>query len=304
MRDGIPSPAALLWRHRRLLLCIVLLNVVLAWMSSLAIRAVLRPILDHSFEAARLVTGFDLTTALMLQQRPEAPMRGATPGALMAAVVYLALMIALDGGIVAVYLEDRRMSLSEFGAYCGQYFWRMARMALYSIVPFGLLAAAQSAISNYANKLSREAPQEREGFIIKVAATLLILLLALLVRLWFDLAQARLVHADRPAVIRELLRSFPAAFRSGVYWQYLGIALFAIASFAAGITVWTFLPHEAIVASFVVLELLSIAQIAARLWMKAASARWVALQVEPPTYLAMSTQPITPDVDVNQAQPE
>ncbi len=53
--------------------------------------------------------------------------------------------------------------------------------------------------------------------------------------------------------------------------------MFAAAAFGAGIGVWVYLPHAATGASFLVLELVTITQIASRLWMKAASARWVAL---------------------------
>jgi len=78
---------------------------------------------------------------------------------------------------------------------------------------------------------------------------------------------------------RELWKSLKPAFCSGLYWRYLGIAFFAAASTVAGVCLWAFLPHAAIGANFAVLELVTLAQIAAPLWMKAASARWVALHV-------------------------
>lgn len=280
MKANVRSSAALVWRHQRLLWSIVAINLALAWLSSLPLRAMLHPILDHSMESAKLVTGFDVSTLILLNERPDAPMRALTPAGLAAAILYLPIVLVLDGGIIAVYLEDRRMALAEFFQYCGLYWWRMARMALYSIVPFGLLAAGHSALSNYAGKLSHDAPQERLGFFVKLAGTLLILLVALLVRLCFDLAQARVVRDDRRAVVRTILRSLPTALRSGLYWQYLGITLSALASFVAGVWVWVYLPHRAFGAAFLVLELVTIVQIATRLWMKAASARWAALEVE------------------------
>jgi hypothetical protein len=280
MSGSVRSAAGLVWRHQRLLWWIFLLNLALAWLSSLPVRAMLRPVLDSSLESTKLVTGFDVSTFVLLLERPEAPVRALAPGALAAALLFLLAMLALDGGVLTVYLQDRRLDLAEFSARGGLYFWRMARLALYSLVPFGALAAAQSALGNYAGRLSRDAPQERLGFLVNVAGTLLILLAALLVRLWFDVAQARVVQGEERRLLRRLWRSFVPALRSGLYARYLGIAFFAVLSLAVGLWLWAAIPHRAIGASFALLELVTVLQIATRLWMKAASARWVALQPE------------------------
>ncbi len=101
--------------------------------------------------------------------------------------------------------------------------------------------------------------------------------MALLVRMWFDLAQAQVVQDNVRKLLRVLARSLKVAFRSGrLFASYLGIGLFAAATFGAGIGIWVYLPHAAMGASFLVLELVTVTQIASRLWMKAASARWVA----------------------------
>jgi hypothetical protein len=275
------NAVGLVWRHRRLLWWIFALNLALAWLSSLTLRAALRPVLDNSLESARLVTGFDVSTLVLLLQQPEVPAETLAPSAIFAAALWFVAMLALDGGVVTTYLEDRRLPFAEFCARCGIYFWRMARLALYGLLPFGGLMAAHGALGDWTGKLSRNAPQPRLGFEINVAGTLLILMTALFVRLWFDLAQARTVQSNERGLLRLLLRSFAPALRSGLYLRYIGIALFAVASAALGIALWIRLPHQAIVASFVVLELVTLAQIAARLWMKAACARWAALQPEP-----------------------
>ena len=94
------------------------------------------------------------------------------------------------------------------------------------------------------------------------------------------MAQARLVRGSDRRLLRTLWRSFGPALGSGLYAQYFGIAVFALVSLAVGLWLWADLPHRLMGASFAVLELVTISQIAARLWMKAASARWVALQPE------------------------
>jgi uncharacterized MnhB-related membrane protein len=278
MNGRIRSSAGLVWRHQRLVWWIFVVNLLLAWLGSLPARATLSAVLDHSLESARLVTGFDIGTLVLLLERPDVSMRSLAPGSVGAGLIFLVYLLLIDGGVITVYLEDRKLSRAEFFENAGLFFWRMARLALYSIIPFGLLAAANGGIASYAEKLSRDAAPERLGFLVHVAGTLAILIAALFVRLWFDLAQAQVVRDNERALLRMVWRGLKLAFGSGqLFAKYLGIAVVATAVFGAGVAVWAYLPHPATVASLLVLELVTITQIASRLWMKAASARWVAL---------------------------
>ena len=154
----------------------------------------------------------------------------------------------------------------------------MVRLGLYSLIPFSLLAAADGGIAAFAGKLSSDAPQERLGFLVNVGGKLVIILVALFVRLCFDLAQAQVVRDDERAVLRVLWQSVKLAFQSGkLFAAYLGIGLLAAISFGVGVGVWAYLPHSAMGTAFVVLELVTVTQIASRLWLKAASAHQIAL---------------------------
>jgi hypothetical protein len=280
MSGSVRSSAGLVWHHQRLLWWTFAINLALAFLGSLPVRATLSGVLDRSLESSKLVMGFDVSTLVLLMERPEVQMRSLAPGAMSATAIYLLVMLMMDGGVVCEFLEDRKLSGAEFVCSSATFFGRMARLAVCSLVPFGILIAGGAAAGSYAEKLSNDAAQQRLGFYVNVATRLMLVLVALLVRLWFDLAQARVVHGEERSVLRSLWRSFKLAFRSGLYAQYIGIAVFAAVSAAVGIWAWAKLPHNAIGASFAVLELVTVVQIASRLWMKAASARWVALQTD------------------------
>jgi len=302
MHERVRSSAGLVWRHQRMVWWIFAVNLLLAWLGSLPVHAALSTVLDHSLESARLVTGFDIGTFVLLLERPDVSARSLAPCPLGAALVFLVYLLLIDGGVITVYLEDRKLSRAEFFENAGLFFWRMARLALYSIIPFGLLAAASGGLSIYAEKLSNDTAPERLGFFVYVAGTLAILLVALFVRLCFDLAQARVVRDNERAVLRVLRRSLKLAFGSGkLFAKYLGIAMFAAATFAIGIGVWVYLPHSAIGASLLVLELVTVTQIAARLWMKAVSARWVALL---PLHPDTAHEALTPVIEATDMLPE
>ncbi len=304
MNGRFRSAAGMVWRHQRLVWWIFAVNLMIAGLSSLPARATLTAVLDHSLESARLVRGFDLGTLGLLLERPDVSARALAPGAFGAAVTFLVYLLFINGGVFRVFLEDRKLSRAEFFENAGYFFWRMLRLALYSALPFGLLMAAGAGLSGYAEKLSRNAPQDRLGFFVNVAGKLAIVVVALWVRMWFDLAQARVVQDNLRKLLRVLARSMEVAWRSGrLFASYLGIGLFAAATFGAGVGIWVGLPHTATFASFLVLELVTVTQIASRLWMKAASARWVALL---PAEAAVPRSPVeatTPSVEATLDAP-
>jgi hypothetical protein len=290
MNGNVRSPAGLVWRHQQLVWWIFAVNLVIAWLSSFSARATLSSVLDHSLESAKLVTGFDLSTLGLMLERPDVSMRSLAPGAAGAAVVFLLYLLFIDGGVLAVFLDDRELSRAEFFENAGLFFWRMVRLALYSVVPFGLLAAADGGLSSFAKKLASEAPQEWLGFFVDVEGLLVLTVIALFVRMWFDLAQARVVRDNEKYVLRVLLRSLRLAFRSGkLFAKYIGIGLFAVATFGVGVGVWMYLPHSAMRSSFLILELVTLVQIASRLWLKAESVRWVLLL---PSEVALPRAPL------------
>ena len=199
------------------------------------------------------------------------------PASVGATLIFLVYLLLIDGGVFATYLDDRKLSRAEFFESSGLFFWRMVRLALYSAAPFALLIAADFGIARYAGKLTSDSPLERLGFFVNIGGKLVIVVVALFVRLWFDLAQARVVHEDE----RKLCRlcggasnsRFTPAFVCELPWDRIICGDY----FCVGIAIWVYLPHRATGASLLLLELVTVTQIASRLWLKAASARRIAL---------------------------
>lgn len=278
MTRSVRSAYGLVVRHQRLVWWIFLVNLVLSFLGSLPARMSLAAALDHSLEGLRFVKGFDVTAFALLMGRPTFPIGALAMGSVAAAAVYFVYLLFLDGGIYAVYLDDRKLGRGEFFENCGLYLWRMVRLALYSLVPVALVLAITSPLSTLAEKVSEEATPDRLGFFITLGQWVLFLVLFLFVRMWFDLAQAQVVAANERRVLRTVGRSLVMAVRKGgLLLRYLGIALLAFAVCAAILSVWVRLPHRAVFLSFVSLELVTLLMIAARLAMKAASARCVAM---------------------------
>ena len=186
-------------------------------------------------------------------------------------------MLFIDGGVFTVFLEDRKLSRAEFFERCRAVLLADGTAGAVFGCAIRLAGCGRMSESPTMRK-SCPAMLRRSGwdFLSTLASKLVIVVLALLVRLWFDLAQARVVRGNERRVFRTLMRSFKLAF---ALWGCMRANRNRIVCrgdvWGWEFAVWVFLPHSAMGASFLVLELVTITQIASRLWMKAASARWV-----------------------------
>jgi len=269
--------AALVWRHQRLVWWIFVVNYILALLATLPERIAIGKVLNGSLAATPLlVNRFDISALAELFMRRNVPMAALASASVSAAFVFLIYMVFLDGGILTVYLQDRKLSKAEFFENCGAFFWRMIRLLLFSIVPFGILAALYNALNKWSARLSRDASPEKLGFWVLVIGGFLVLLVFLYVRLWFDIAQVRAVAQDERGMFRNILRSFGITVRSlpSLVWMYFRISLVAWAVLFVGLWIWLHLPHAAVGRSMVLLEIVLLVQIATRLWQRASAINW------------------------------
>ena len=89
------------------------------------------------------------------------------------------------------------------------------------------------------------------------------LLLALVVRLWFDIAQVRAVAQNERGMWRNLWKACRITWRDlgQLFWMYFRISLFAWVTLALGLVIWAKLPPTATPVTFVLLELILLAQL-------------------------------------------
>jgi hypothetical protein len=104
-------------------------------------RGQLNKLLEHSLAGEGLAKGFDFGMFLELISRPNADLMRSSGSSLLFSLLFPLFMIFVAGGILAVYSEDRKFTAGSFFAASGAFFWRFVRLALFSVVPFGILAA-------------------------------------------------------------------------------------------------------------------------------------------------------------------
>ncbi len=270
MTNGIVSGGlGLLWRRQSVLWWLFAVNLVMGFLASVPARVQLG-FLDHTLAADALYHHFDITRFVEVLMKPEVNASVALSGSLGLALAYFLLALFLTGGVLEVYYTDRHASTGEFFRACGEYFWRLARLMLLFGLALVPLLIINGALSNWTQKLSNESPHEQLGFWTRMAGLLLLLLAAMALRLWFDLAQVHVLAENETAVRRSLARVWRLPRLRRMYAIFVAINLCGFAVIVGLFLLWIREPHARVGLSLLLGELMALAWLATRLWQRAA----------------------------------
>ncbi len=267
---------SLVWRHQKILWWVFFINLLTAYVATLGPRQVFSGVLDHSLKSETLARGFDVPAFLELISKPEIALGPLVRASYVMSLVFFVFMLFITGGILVTYREDRKLSMGEFFEASGAYFWRMVRLVLMSLVPFALIAALITVVYGISSTLSDNAQNPKLGFYFIVGGYAICLMLVLIVRLWFDVAQVRAVAQAERGMFRNLLRSFAITMHDlpRLFWMYFRISLFGWVVLALGMYGWTRLTGNHVSRVFLLFEIVLLAQLLTRLWQRAASVAW------------------------------
>ena len=193
------SSAALVWQRQRVLWLIYVVNFVLAYVATRGTNERIGAILDHSLGADQLLHEFNLGALSSLAMSPESPFGGAISASFLAAVLFTIFMIFANGGILATYYSGQQLHAGAFFEACGHHFWRFVRLTLYLLlvlIPIFILGGIAHHVYDRINKESIS-PMPAVHFF--EAAAVVILLLLICIRFWFDMAQVIAVAEDERA---------------------------------------------------------------------------------------------------------
>jgi hypothetical protein len=272
IRDGF----FLVWRHQGLVWWIFFVNLALGFIASVGPRILLAPVLEKSVYAEQLSQRFDVTTYLELLTKPEVSLTSLQAGSAAFGLIFLVYVMLISGGVLSVYRDDCKLSRGEFFETCGEFFWRMVRLTLCFVIPFGIVFAFVAKVVSVTGNMSTEAARDMQGFWVRVAGLFVCLLLALFVRAWFDLAQTRTVCERLRGMFFLTFRSFVLAFRNlpRLISIYFAITFMGALLAAGTWFIWLQIPHRSFGASWLLLEVSTLVMVALRLWQRAATMLW------------------------------
>lgn len=272
----VAAGASLVWRRQRVLWWVFGVNLAIGLLGAAGARSQLNKLLQYSLAGEGLAKGFDFGMFLELVRRPNADLMRSSQSSLLFALLFPLFMIFAAGGILAVYHEDRKFTAADFFSASGAFFWRFVRLALFSLVPFGLLAGLLMGVNKLSDYVGDRSISAHTGFYILLGGCIVIILLVLFVRFWLDIAQARAVVQDEPRMWPNLWKALGITGRqaSTLFRVYLCISGVALVTLAGGLFLWSKLPPTVTPASFLLLEFVILMQLLTRLWQRASSVTW------------------------------
>jgi hypothetical protein len=278
----VAAGASLVWRRQSVLWWVFAVNIVLGALGTLPAALQLKRVLGHSLAGEQLIKGFDLGMFYELVRVPEVSLLRFTTASYMFAGLFALFMLFVNGGILQGFRQDRPLSTSDFFAASGLFFWRFVRLALFSLVPFALLGNAYLAVERASDYLGDKVVADRVGFFIWLAGVIILVLITLFVRLWFDIAKVDAIARDERRMLRSAWKGLDVTRQQvrALLWIYLRISLVAWAALLIAFLIWTKLPPNAVPATFVLLELAMLVQLGARLWQMASVTIWYKRRAE------------------------
>ncbi len=284
------------WHYQRVLWFIFFINLVLAHFSAGPVTHKLDGVLDHSLQAQRLSSTFDVGTFSALASNPEVKLFEVAGLSGLFGLVFFGIVFFLTGGILEAYRSGRRLTTREFFEACGTYFWRwvvlLILMAIVLIVPL----VVTSIIWKRATDLMSNAAQEKAGFWLLVGGLGVIGLIMMCIRLWFDMAQVRAVVEEESGMLRNAGRAFDLTFSNfpSLFWMYFRLSFLGWLVFAAGLYVWAKMPPARFGWTFVVLEVVVLCGFGIRLWQRACEMIWYQRRFLAPLVAPLPPVPAVP----------
>ena len=294
--------AQLTWKWQRLVWWVFAVCFILAFVSARGTLERLGEGINHSTAAQRLVNGFDISAIAELTSVPDAPLSFSNGGGFLATLVFTIFMLFVTGGIIATYVRDEKPEASSFFEACGYHFWRFFRLMLYFVVALIPVAIVGAIVSAMYASLDEKQISPMPAVYVFAAGSLVVLFLAMVMRLWFDMAQVVAVFEDEKRMHKALRIAFMLVARNflSLFWLYFRISFIGWALFLLGIWVWmTKLAPTSTIAAFFVSQLIIVFWIGTRLWQRASEALWYSewrqgQELVQPIYVPVPAEPVVP----------
>lgn len=197
-----------------------LFNLALAFIFSINLKLRLSAILDHSLAAQRISSGFDLSTAAeSILHLSEAPGGIGISSGTLSGLLFLVIYFILVPGTLYCYLTYTRARLSTLLRRGLFHFWRFIRITIVTLIAFLIVLGPLSVLHKRWASFIDDRFVGRPALILTLAGAVIVLLIASLLRLYFDLVEVYTVQLGTTLLPngkpdRRVRRTFRPAFRT------------------------------------------------------------------------------------------
>jgi hypothetical protein len=224
-------------RKARLVVILYVVNLLFAGLIAVPFLFIVQGQLGHSLLGLS-VKPFDLGWLGEAALTYQASLPGLLGILVATGVVYLALQVFLNGGIVGRLLDkEGPASLAEFAGDCGRYFWRYVRLFLLFLVFLVLtLGLFMQLVTALFTPLSKAAMTEWLPLILSNLHLLIALLLLSIVHMIIDYTRIAVVADEERRVLRALRHAL--TFLRKRFFRAWAIYLLIVALTVAGTIVF------------------------------------------------------------------
>jgi hypothetical protein len=272
-------------------------NLLFAVLAGVPLASGLAPYLDHSLAAKNIAGTIDTSylRELVIQVRPTAFFPMMLHTAVWLNVVQVLLLFVLFAGSVFIYVsaEPPRLSVLLRGGIA--YFWRFVRAAIVAGVAATLILGLLLGIRGLLLDRAGNVYVGRQIFVYSAISAGLILLLALVVRLWWDLVEVYIVRNAmdgerriQPALLPALRLLFRNFFRT--FGSFLVAGLAGVFAFTLCLFLWRLLPAHRVWMACLLAQLGLFVLLAGRFWQRGVEATLV-MAADPPRIAADGLEP-------------
>ena len=264
------------WHYQRVLWFTFFINLALSYFAAGPTIHKLDGATDHSLYAQRLSNMFDVDAFSALASNPDVKLFEVAGTSFSFAIVFFVIVLFLTGGILEAYRSGRKLTTREFFEACGSYFWRWVRLLILMTIVLIPVFMLGSFVSKETGTLLDDAAHEKTGYWFFVAGMGVVGLLAMFIRLWFDMAQVRAVVEEETGMWRNAGRAFKITTGNftSLFWMYLRISILGWVVFAAGLYTWAKMPPARFGWTIFCLEIVVLCGFGVRLWQRACEMIW------------------------------
>jgi hypothetical protein len=279
-RLGLRNWPCLVWTYA--------VNLLFALLAGVPLAAGLAPYLDHSLAAKNISGTMDSSYVreLAIQVRSTGFFPMAIHTAVWLNVLQVLVLFVLFSGTVFIYVsaEPPRISVMLRGGIA--YFWRFVRAAIVAGFAATLIVGFLLGIRELLLERAGNVYVQRPFFLYSAASAGLIVVVALLVRLWWDLVEVYIVRnamdGERrvlPALLPALRLLFRHFFRTSGSFLVAGLA--GVFAFALCLLLWRSLPAHQVWVACLLAQLGLFLLLAGRFWQRGIEATLV-MAADPP----------------------
>lgn len=286
----------LLLANKRLLLWLYLTNLAVGLYVGLPFHARISPILDHSLAAKSIAGRFDVSAFGMLMMNLDKHGTSLHTQAFHAVLVYGLIANILAAGIYYVFGTGELPRLSIVVGSGIEYFWRFFRLMLFAIIIIGPIMAALGALRSLILTHTDNVDVGRPVFVISLVTLIVLLLIGVFLRLWFDIAEAIVIQLGQTG-LRRVLRTLGPSMRilwhrfGAAYFGYLLVTILGAIGLAFFVWLWVAaVPPHAVFLAWIIGQLGVLCLLTARIWQRGLATALV-LSAEP---LIVPVEPVRP----------